>query len=220
MASVISVGLGSFASPGGLTLLDDRLDRRLCRGEVGHRDQLGPPEVPHGGLGFGRSDEDSVLSVLLDEAFEALLDPPVEMTHGGELLLVRHDDAAGDEGRYHLTGELQLRRVVLHALGSLEEDEAPQGLLAERHESQLESRWIVFGRLREVRPAEVRGAAYRSEQVARRGQMQHLLGGYLRYYPLPSFDGHELLLGQPFAGAGLETEGGEEVLEHQHMLQL
>jgi hypothetical protein len=29
---------------------------------------------------------------------------------------------------------------VLHALGSLVEDEAPQGLLAERHESQLESR--------------------------------------------------------------------------------
>ena len=47
------------------------------------------------------------------------------------------------------------RRVVLHALGSLVEDEAPQGLLAERHESQLESRWIVFCRLREVRPAEV-----------------------------------------------------------------
>ena len=30
----------------------------------------------------------------------------------------------------------------------------------------------------------------------------------------------ELLLGQPFVGAGFETEGGEEVLEHQHVLQL
>ena len=102
----------------------------------------------------GRSDEDSVLSVLLDQASEALLDPPVEMTYGGELLLVRHNDAAGMRGG-HLARELQLRRVVLHALGSLVEDEGAQGLLAEGHESQLESRWIVFCRLREVRPAEV-----------------------------------------------------------------
>jgi hypothetical protein len=69
---------------------------------------------------------------------------------------VRHNDAARNEGRYHLARELQLRRVVLHALGSLVEDEAPQGLLAESNASQLESRWIVFCRLREVRPAEVR----------------------------------------------------------------
>jgi hypothetical protein len=133
---------------------------------------------------------------------------------------VRHNDAAGDEVRYHLARELQLRRVVLHALGSLVEDEAPQGLLAERHESQLESRWIVFCRLREVRPAEVWGAAYGREQVARRGQVEHLLGGDLRYYPLPPSDRLELLLGQPFASVGFETEGGEEVLEHQHVLQL
>ena len=81
------------------------------------------------------SPTNSVLSVLLDQASEALLDPPVEMTYGGELLLVRHDDAAGDEGRYHLARELQLRRVVLHALGSLVEDEGTQGLLAEGHEA-------------------------------------------------------------------------------------
>src|SRR5687767_13286595 len=101
------------------------------------------------------------------------------MAHGGELLLVRHNDAAGTERRYHLARELHLRRVVLHSLGSLVEDEAPQGLLAERHESQLESRWIVFCRLREVRSAEVWGAAYGREQVARRGQVEHLLGGDL-----------------------------------------
>src|SRR5215212_9554198 len=99
------VGVVSVA-PGPLALLDDRLDRRMCRGEVGHRDQLGPPEVPHGGLGLWRSNEDSVLSVLLYQALEALFDPPVEMTNGGELLLVRHDDAARDKGRYHRAREL------------------------------------------------------------------------------------------------------------------
>jgi len=50
--------------------------------------------------------------------------------------------------------------------------------------------------------------------------VEHLLGGDLRDHPLPPFDRVELLLGQPFAGVGLETEGGEEVLEHQHVFQL
>jgi hypothetical protein len=96
----------------------------------------------------------------------------------------------------------------------------PQGLLAERVKGQLESRRIVFRRLREVRPAKVRGAAYGREQVTHRGQVEHLLGGDLRDHALPPFDRLELLFGQPFARVGLEAEGSEEVFEHQHVLQL
>jgi hypothetical protein len=44
--------------------------------------------------------------------------------------------------------------------------------------------------------------------------VEHLLGGDLRYHPLPPFDRLVLLLGQPFADVGLETEGGEKVSEH------
>jgi hypothetical protein len=50
--------------------------------------------------------------------------------------------------------------------------------------------------------------------------VEHLLGGDLRDHALPPFDRLELLFGQPFARVGLEAEGSEEVLEHQHVFQL
>ena len=50
--------------------------------------------------------------------------------------------------------------------------------------------------------------------------MKHLLGSDLRDQPFPSFDRPELLFGQLFARVGLKAEGGEEILEHQHVLEL
>jgi hypothetical protein len=83
------------ASP--FALLDNRVDGRLRRGEVGDRDELRPPEVALGSLSFGRPDKDLPLPVFLDQALEALLDSPVEVTLGGEPRLVRHDNV-GDRG--------------------------------------------------------------------------------------------------------------------------
>jgi hypothetical protein len=87
------VGLVPVA-PSPLSLLDDGLDRRLCRGKVGNRNKLGPPEVPLGSLGFERPDEDPPLSVLLDQALEAPLNPPVEVTEGDTASLASSSSGA------------------------------------------------------------------------------------------------------------------------------
>ena len=130
---------------------------------------------------------------------------------------MRHNDAAG-MGAITLARELSLaRRAACPRVARRRR--SPQGLLAERHESQLESRWIVFCRLREVRLAEVWAppmAVSRLLAEARWSISWVATSEITRSHRLTA----ELPFGQPFAGVGFETEGGEKVREHYHVLQL
>ena len=64
------VGVAPFAT-GPLALLDDRVDRTLRGVEIGHRDELRPPEVHLGRLGVRRPDEQALGAEPSGHVFQA-----------------------------------------------------------------------------------------------------------------------------------------------------
>ena len=93
-----------------------------------------------------------------------------------------------------------------------------QRILAEGQESDRDARRIVPGRVRHVRPYQVRRHAERREKIRHDGQMQHLLRGNANDHATPSFDGGELSVRDAFVHALLECESGEQVLAHEPVL--
>lgn len=93
------------------------------------------------------------------------------------------------------------------------------GLLPEGQQRQLDTRRVVLGPLGQVGPLEVGGMAQGGQEVVGQPQVQHLLGCHPEDGAAPSLDGFGLFSGQTFVAGLLEAEGGEEVLDHQPVLQ-
>ncbi len=203
-----------------LALLEDRVDRLLRRGQVGDRDQFRPLEMLRGGLGPRRPDEQPRLPVLLAQVREARLDGPVQVPDRGEVLRPGNDVALAHQRLGPAHGDQTVGIVQVHALGPFQEHEVAQRLLAERQQCQLYPGRVVIGGLRQVRPDQVRRAADRRQQVLHQGQVQHLLGGHMKYLRAPAVHRGQLGLGQPLVGGLLEREGGEQVLAHDPVLEL
>ena len=146
--------------PGTLALLDDRVDGPLRRRDVGHANELGPPEVLLARLGIRRPDEQALRAKPLGEVLKAGLDGPVELTDRVELLQVGNDLVVLVAGqRDRLRDGLEPFGVLdIHALGPLEECEVAEGCLAERHQLDADAgrkAWAGIGKLGRAR----RGAA-------------------------------------------------------------
>ena len=73
---------------------------------------------------------------------------------------------------------------------------------------------------REVRPGEARGGADRRQEVLDERQVEHLLRADLEQRLAPALDRDELLRRQALADVLLERERGEQVLEHDQVLEL
>jgi hypothetical protein len=204
-----------------LALLEDRVDRALRRGEVGHGHELRPAKVVGRRLGPRRTDKQPSLTVLLGEMREAVLNRAIKMADRGEVLAPRHDVALLDHrGRVLERGREPLRVLELHPLGTLEEHEVAQRRLAERNQRKLHAGRIVARWRRHIGTGEVGRRADRRQQVVHEREVEHLLGRHVRHDPPPAVDGRELALRQPFIGALFERERGEQVLTHDPVLEL
>ncbi len=205
---------------GALALLDDLFHGRKRRREVGDRDELRPAEQLRRCLGPGRAHEDSPLAEPLGEAAQPIGDAPVQVPDGGELLSTRQQLV----GLHRLArgggGDESLGVLAFHPFGPLQVQEVPQGPLAERQQVQLQPGGEIPGALREVRPAQGGSGADCRHQVGDQRQVQHLLHGDAAHRLAPPAHGLGLVLGQPLAGTVFETDLREEVLAHDHVLEL
>jgi hypothetical protein len=143
------------------------------------------------------------------------------MADRGEVLAARHDVGLIDDGGGLGERVVEARRAPQrHPLGTFEEHEVPQRLLSKRHEGQADAGRIVLGRGRQVGAGEVRRGADRREQVLDQREVEHLVSRHVGDDLAPALHGRQLVLGQPLVGALLEREHGEQVLEHDPVLQL
>jgi len=151
---------------------------------------------------------------------QAGLDRPVKVPDRGEVLQPGHDVAGlGQRHRAAVRGQA-LGVVQRHALGALQEYEMPQRRLAEGQQRQLDPGRVMLGRLRQVRPGQVRGRPDRRQQIVHQGQVKHLLGSHVPDLLPPAGDRGQFRLGQPLVGRLLEGEYREHVLAHDRVLQL
>ena len=95
-----------------------------------------------------------------------------------------------------------------------------EGLFAERQ--QVESHFCreVTRSLREVRTSEIGGRSDRGHQVCDERHVEHLLDGDPAHDRAPPVDGVGLIGSQAIASAVLEAELCEQVLTHDHVLEL
>ena len=110
--------------------------------------------------------------------------------------------------------------VDRHALGALEKREVTQRGLAERQQLDPDAGRVARRRQGEVRPREPGRGADGRQQVLDQGEVEHLLLADRHQRLAPALDRCELIRGQAFALALFERERGEEVLEHDQMLEL
>ena len=141
------VGVAPFA-PRALALLDDRVDRALCRRQVGDGDELLPAEVLLGRLGVRRPDEQALGAKPAGEVLEAGLDRPVELADRVELLQMRDDLVALVVGqRDRLLDRLEALGILdVHPLRPLEEREVAKRGLAEGQQLDPDAGRIAVAR--------------------------------------------------------------------------
>ena len=205
---------------GTLALLDDLSDCGQRRVEPGDRDHLRPVQQLGGGLGARRPDEHGPLAEPRDERPQPVLDPAVEVTDGQELLTARHQLLLGQRHAWRRAGNEPLGVLPLHSLRALEVQEVQQRPLAERDQIELDPGWEVARALREVGAAQVGRRPDRGHHVRHQRQMEHLLDRDSPQDLAPPLDRLRLFAGQALAGPILEAELREQVLAHDHVLQL
>jgi hypothetical protein len=117
--------VGRLPVPAGpLALLEDRVERLLSRGEIGHGHELRPVEVGARGLSARRPDEQVALAELVGEVRQAVLDRAIEVADRGEVLELGHDVALGHQGHGVVHRRVDaLSALERHALRALEEQE-------------------------------------------------------------------------------------------------
>ena len=167
-----------------------------------------------------RPDEQLLGAERRREPGEADVDGAVEVPDRREALRRWDDVVVGHERPRAADRDLGIGIVERDAFGALEEEEVAQGVLAERHERDLHAGGEVLRRRREIRPAQVRRRADRSEEVLDEREVQHLLLRDGQDRRAPAVHGRELLGGEPLVDPLLHREGGEEVLAEDGVLEL
>jgi hypothetical protein len=152
---------------------------------------------------------------------EPVLDRPVKVSYGREVLRLGHDVGLRDQRNGVVDRRVDcLRALQIHALRALEEHEVPQRRLAERHERQIDAGRVVMRRGGQAWAAEVRSRANRRQQVLHQREVQHLLGRDAEDDLPPSENRVEFLGRQSLGLVLLEREACEQVLAHDAVLEL
>jgi len=203
---------------GALALLDDRVDCRLGRGEVGDGAHALERDVVGAELRGRIAAEEDALAEMAREHGEAVADAPIEMADGIVVLRRRHE-AARNVAALVMGGVRELAAVgLVDPFRPLEEDEVLERGVGEGRERDHHPVRMVAGRDGEVRPREMRRAADRAGQVAGEREVGHLLDGDGKDRVPPVPHGVGLLGPQAVLGAALQAPRGIEVGAHEVVL--
>ena len=204
-----------------LALLDDRVDRRVRAGEVGHGGEIRQGKVPDHGLCRPWPQEQALLAQPLGEPVEAELDRAIQGADRLEVLQPRPDLVLGGAGQGSRLPHSRQRILVGHveALRALEVDQVPQRRLVERQELDLDAGRVGVRRQREARALEGGAGTDRGQQVLHEREMEHLLLRDVDELAPPAPRRLELDLAQALVLAVLHRERGIQVLAHHQLLE-